>query len=70
MNYQITYAVKRILSDVARTIIFVGVDVIIARHQNNNRKSLYYNRTNKNYYNNKNNKQRTQYMREKYRIGG
>lgn len=70
MNYQITYAIKRILSDVARTMIFVGVDIAIARHQKKYNKSLYYNKPSKVSYEKINMKQKPQYMRDKYSIGG
>lgn len=70
MNYQIAYAIKRILSDVARTMIFVGVDIAIANHQKKYNKRLYYNKPNKVYYQKINMKPKPQYMRDKYSIGG
>ena len=55
MNYQVTYLIKRILSSVATTLIYVGIDNMMYQKQ-------------RNYYQPKSLKHRPKYQRKYYKL--
>lgn len=67
MGYHTTYLIKRILSSVATTLVYVTVDSLFDRKSRNRRNNYYYRRNNlqkRNYVTPKN-KETSSYMRDR-----